>query len=46
MSDYNVNRSLVKWKVKQVNLHKSIVNLSELINIRDGAQRCIRLTHN
>ena len=45
-SELNVNQSIVKWKMKQANLHNTINTLYELIDIRDGAQECIGFTHN
>ena len=45
-SELNVNQSIVKWKMKQAQLHNIIITLYDLIDKRDGAQECIGFTHN
>ena len=45
-SKFNVNQSIVKWKVKKRKIHNTIITLYELIGIRDGVQECMGFTHN
>ena len=44
-SEFNVNQSIAKWKLKQEIFHKTIIALYESINIRHGGQMCLGFTH-